>query len=193
MFLLEWLEYAVSWVLVKFHSLFTTLGFPSDSGVAWGMAIVCLVIVIRICLIPLFVKQIKAQRGLQTIQPQMKEIQKKYAGDRERQSQEMTQHLARPAAVAGRRRGPLRCASWDAEHQVAVVFGGEGSREGTLVYDPYTNTWTRMKPDVRARSSAAAATWPTTPPASSTSSSARSSATTRTPGPTTSAGTSGAT
>jgi len=88
-FLLEWLEYLVSWVLVKFHSLFTTIGFPADSGFAWGMAIVCLVIVIRICLIPLFVKQIKAQRGLQTIQPQMKEIQNKYKGDRERQSQEM--------------------------------------------------------------------------------------------------------
>ena len=44
---------------------------------------------IRILLIPLFVKQIKAQRGLQTIQPQMKEIQKKYKDDREQQSQEM--------------------------------------------------------------------------------------------------------
>jgi hypothetical protein len=41
---------------------------------------------------------------------------------------------------------PLRCASWDAEHQVTVLFGGEGSDEGTLVYDPYTNTWTRMNP-----------------------------------------------
>jgi hypothetical protein len=41
---------------------------------------------------------------------------------------------------------PLRCASWDEEHEVAVVFGGEGSSAGTLVYDPYTNTWTEMKP-----------------------------------------------
>ena len=89
MFLLKWLEYAVSWVLVEFHALFVAIGFPSSSGVAWGGAIVFLVVLIRIGLIPLFVKQIKAQRGLQTIQPQMKEIQKKFAGDRERQSQEM--------------------------------------------------------------------------------------------------------
>lgn len=41
---------------------------------------------------------------------------------------------------------PLRCASWDSEFQVAVVFGGEGSNEGTLVYDPYTNTWMQMNP-----------------------------------------------
>lgn len=45
--------------------------------------------------------------------------------------------------------GPLRCASWDSERQVAVVFGGEGSSEGTLVYDPHLNTWTRMRPAVQ--------------------------------------------
>jgi len=41
---------------------------------------------------------------------------------------------------------PLRCASWDSDAQVIVLFAGEGSREGTIVYDPHTNTWTRMKP-----------------------------------------------
>jgi len=41
---------------------------------------------------------------------------------------------------------PLRCASWDSDHEVAVIFGGEGSSAGTLVYDPFTNTWTEMKP-----------------------------------------------
>jgi YidC/Oxa1 family membrane protein insertase len=42
-----------------------------------------------VLLIPLFVKQIKAQRNLQILQPQMKEIQQKYAGDKQRQSEEM--------------------------------------------------------------------------------------------------------
>ena len=50
--------------------------FGPASGAAWGLSIVGLVIVIRILLIPLFVKQIKAQRNLQILQPQMKEIQK---------------------------------------------------------------------------------------------------------------------
>jgi YidC/Oxa1 family membrane protein insertase len=85
---LVWLETIVSWVLTKFHSL-TSLAFNPDSGWAWGLAIVLLVILIRILLIPLFVKQIKSQRNMQIIQPQVKEIQKKYAGDRERQSQEL--------------------------------------------------------------------------------------------------------
>ena len=75
---LVWLETLVSWVLVSFHS-FTSTVFAADGGWAWGLAIVLLVILIRILLIPLFVKQIKSQRNLQIIQPQVKEIQKKYA------------------------------------------------------------------------------------------------------------------
>jgi YidC/Oxa1 family membrane protein insertase len=79
---------AVSWIIVQFHALFSPI-FGKDSGLAWGLSIVCLVVVIRICLIPLFVKQIKATRGLQALQPRIKELQKRYKDDRERQSQEM--------------------------------------------------------------------------------------------------------
>ncbi len=89
MFILTWLEWIVSWVMVAFHRVFTTIGLNPNGGWAWGLSIVGLVLVIRVALIPVFVKQIKAQRGMQTIQPKIKEIQKKFAGDRERQSQEM--------------------------------------------------------------------------------------------------------
>lgn len=88
MFLFEWLQIAVSWILVQFHVLFGAI-LGDDSGWAWALSIVGLVIVIRILLIPLFVKQIKAQRNMQLIQPQIKEIQKKYSGDKEKQSAEM--------------------------------------------------------------------------------------------------------
>lgn len=44
--------------------------------------------------------------------------------------------------------GPLRCAAWDTDHGVAVVFGGEGTADGTFVYDPYTNTWRTLRPKV---------------------------------------------
>jgi YidC/Oxa1 family membrane protein insertase len=90
MFILDWLKIGVSWILVQFHSLLTNVvGMSPSSGWTWAFSIVGLVIVIRIALIPLFVKQIKSQRNLQLIQPQMKEIQKKYAGDKDKQSQEM--------------------------------------------------------------------------------------------------------
>ncbi len=63
-------------------------------GLGLGLSIVGLVVVIRILLIPLFVKQIKAQRGLQILQPEIKKIQAKYKGktdpeSRQKQQQEM--------------------------------------------------------------------------------------------------------
>jgi YidC/Oxa1 family membrane protein insertase len=86
------LEYAVAWIMVHFHSALTAIGLPSASGWTWALSIVGLVVVIRIILIPLFVKQIKASRGLQLIQPEMQKIQKKYKGKTDPESrQAMTQ------------------------------------------------------------------------------------------------------
>src|SRR3954471_4248294 len=62
---------------------------PADSGAAWTLSIVGLVVVIRILLIPLFVKQIKAQRALQVLQPEIKAVQKRYKDDRQKQSEEL--------------------------------------------------------------------------------------------------------
>ncbi|MFD9083865.1 membrane protein insertase YidC [Streptomyces erythrochromogenes] len=78
----------VSWIIVQFHSLYGAV-FGPDSGWAWGLSIVSLVVLIRICLIPLFVKQIKATRGMQALQPKMKAIQERYKNDKQRQSEEM--------------------------------------------------------------------------------------------------------
>ncbi|MEU0199107.1 MULTISPECIES: membrane protein insertase YidC [unclassified Streptomyces] len=78
----------VSWVIVQFHTVYGAL-FGPDTGWAWGLSIVSLVILIRICLIPLFVKQIKATRAMQTLQPEMKKIQERYKNDKQRQSEEM--------------------------------------------------------------------------------------------------------
>jgi YidC/Oxa1 family membrane protein insertase len=89
LFIIDWLATGVSWILVQFHAIFSAVGMDPASGWTWTFSIVGLVVVIRILLIPLFVKQIKAQRNMQIIQPRIKEIQKKYAGDREKQSQEM--------------------------------------------------------------------------------------------------------
>ncbi|MEU9732583.1 membrane protein insertase YidC [Streptomyces sp. NPDC048002] len=78
----------VSWVIVQFHKVYGAI-FGDDTGWAWGLSIVSLVILIRICLIPLFVKQIKATRAMQTLQPEMKKIQERYKNDKQRQSEEM--------------------------------------------------------------------------------------------------------
>ncbi|MGA0842192.1 MAG: membrane protein insertase YidC [Candidatus Nanopelagicales bacterium] len=82
------LEYAISAVLVFWHSIFSLVLDPA-LGVTWALSIVGLVVTVRILIIPLFVKQVKSQRNLQVLQPRMKELQKKYAGDREKLGQEM--------------------------------------------------------------------------------------------------------
>ena len=74
------LEWFVEWVLVAFHSGFEALGMPAESGWTWALSIAGLVVVIRILLIPLFVKQIQSSRRLQIIQPEMQKIQKKFKG-----------------------------------------------------------------------------------------------------------------
>lgn len=90
--ILKPIEIAVAWIMVQFHSLLVALGMPEASGWAWTLSIVGLVVVIRILLIPLFVKQIKASRGLQLIQPEMRKIQAKYKGKTDPDSrQAMTQ------------------------------------------------------------------------------------------------------
>ncbi|MFF9148737.1 membrane protein insertase YidC [Streptomyces sp. NPDC055051] len=78
----------VSWIIVQFHKVFGAV-FGPDTGWAWGLSIVSLVVLIRICLIPLFVKQIKATRNMQALQPKMKAIQERYKSDKQRQSEEM--------------------------------------------------------------------------------------------------------
>ena len=89
------IEIAVAWIMVQIHSLLTgVLGMADGPGAAWVLSIVGLTVVIRILIIPLFFKQIKASRGMQLMQPELQALQKKYKGktdpaSRQAQQQEM--------------------------------------------------------------------------------------------------------
>ena len=80
--------WAVSWVLSIFHSLLSTLGMDYDSGWTWTLALVLLVILIRTLLIPVFVKQIKSQRAMQELQPEIKKLQEKYKNKKDQLSRQ---------------------------------------------------------------------------------------------------------
>jgi YidC/Oxa1 family membrane protein insertase len=82
------IEWAVAWIMYLCHQGLTYLGFSDGPGPAWVLSIVGLVIIIRILLIPLFFKQIKASRGMQMLQPEMQAIQKKYKGKSDPASRE---------------------------------------------------------------------------------------------------------
>jgi YidC/Oxa1 family membrane protein insertase len=81
-------KWVIEAILVTFHSLLTTFGMQEDSGVTWVASIVGLVLVVRAALIPLFVKQIKSQRSMYIIQPDLQKLQKKYKGKTDRDSRE---------------------------------------------------------------------------------------------------------
>lgn len=81
------LYWVVSWIMIGWHELFS-LFMDADAGGTWVLSIIGLVVVVRILLIPLFVRQIKSMRNMQLLQPQLRELQKKYGHDRERMAQE---------------------------------------------------------------------------------------------------------
>lgn len=82
------LKWAVELVLVGWHSLFTMLGMPPAAGLTWVLSIVGLVLIVRAALIPLFVKQIKSQRKMMEIAPDLRKVQEKYRGKKDQLSRE---------------------------------------------------------------------------------------------------------
>ncbi|MGH3493980.1 MAG: membrane protein insertase YidC, partial [Sciscionella sp.] len=81
------LYYLTSGIMLVFHKFFgVLLGMPT--GIAWAVSIIALTLLIRAALLPLFAKQIKNSRNMQLLQPQVKDLQKKYGHDREKLTQE---------------------------------------------------------------------------------------------------------
>ncbi len=74
------LENVMKAILDFFHD---TIGLP------WGWSIVAVTIVVRLCLVPLAVRSIHSMQSLQAHAPEMKAIQTKYKGDRQKQSEEL--------------------------------------------------------------------------------------------------------
>lgn len=82
------IKWAIELILVSFHWLFTSLGMDPNEGATWVLAIAGLVVVVRAALIPVFVKQIKSQRKMLEIAPDLKKIQDKYKGKKDQFSRE---------------------------------------------------------------------------------------------------------
>jgi YidC/Oxa1 family membrane protein insertase len=90
--LLDWLYTAISFVMAQWHALWNLVfgDPPAESGLAgltWVLAIVFLVVTIRLLLFPLFVKQVKSQRAMQELQPEIAKLKKQYGSDRQGMSQ----------------------------------------------------------------------------------------------------------
>jgi YidC/Oxa1 family membrane protein insertase len=82
------IKWAIEAILVTFHTLLSAVGLDPDAGLTWVLSIVGLVLVVRAALIPIFVRQIKSQRKMLEVAPQLKKIQDKYKGKKDQFSRE---------------------------------------------------------------------------------------------------------
>jgi YidC/Oxa1 family membrane protein insertase len=82
------IKWVVELILVAFHEFWSFLGLNPNAGLTWVLSIVGLVLVIRAALIPIFVRQIKSQRRMLEVAPQLKKIQDKYKGKKDQFSRE---------------------------------------------------------------------------------------------------------
>ena len=89
---MDWIYTAISQILLFWHTVWHKV-LPGKTFLAtnweWILAIVFLVITVRVILFPLFVKQIKSQRAMQKLQPQVKALQEKYKDDRQSMQKEL--------------------------------------------------------------------------------------------------------
>jgi YidC/Oxa1 family membrane protein insertase len=78
---------AVAWVIMRIHAVLS-VPFGAASGWSWGLSIVLLVMAMRLVMVPLFVKQVKSQRKMQSHMPQLQEMRKRYKNDKTRLNEE---------------------------------------------------------------------------------------------------------
>jgi YidC/Oxa1 family membrane protein insertase len=86
--LLNPLYIAVSWVLLRWHQLFSTF-MDGTGGLSWALSIGMLVITIRVLLFRFTIKTVHNQRKMQEMQPKISALREKYKNDRQTLSQEM--------------------------------------------------------------------------------------------------------
>jgi len=99
---MEPFRWLVSVILVTFHDGLAAAGLPAAGGWTWTLAIIGLVMVIRAALIPVFLAQVRTQRRMRLLQPELKELQDRYKG---RTDQASRQAMAQEQMALYKKRG----------------------------------------------------------------------------------------
>jgi YidC/Oxa1 family membrane protein insertase len=94
---LNYLYEAVGWVFTHIYDLLKP-AFGPTSGWTWALSIVILVVLMRLLMVPLFIKQMHTTRAMSSLQPQMAALRKKYKNDKQTLNQE-TMKLYQEAGV----------------------------------------------------------------------------------------------
>ncbi len=85
------IKWVIEAILVGFHWTLSEIGMDPEGGLTWVLSIVGLVLIVRAALIPIFVRQIKSQRKMLEVAPELKKIQDKYRGKKDQFSREAMQ------------------------------------------------------------------------------------------------------
>ena len=88
---------AVAWVLKEIYGFLSPI-FGATSGWTWALSIVILVVLMRLIMVPLFIKQMHTTRAMSALAPQMQALRKKYKNDKQTMQQE-TMKLYQQAGV----------------------------------------------------------------------------------------------
>ena len=78
---------AVAWVMMRIHAVLA-VPFGASSGLTWALSIIILVVLMRLIMVPLFIKQRNSMWKMQSHMPQLQEIRKKYRNDKTRLNEE---------------------------------------------------------------------------------------------------------
>jgi YidC/Oxa1 family membrane protein insertase len=78
---------AVAWVMMQIHRALA-VPFGASSGVTWALTIIILVVLMRLAMVPLFIKQRNSMQKMQSHMPQLQEIRKRYKNDKTRLNEE---------------------------------------------------------------------------------------------------------
>jgi YidC/Oxa1 family membrane protein insertase len=78
----------VAWVLKEIYGFLSPALGPT-SGWTWALSIIILVVLMRLVLVPLFIKQMHTSRAMSALQPEMTALRKKYKDDKQTLNQEM--------------------------------------------------------------------------------------------------------
>lgn len=78
---------AVAWVMMRIVAVLS-VPFGATSGLTWGLSIVILVVLMRLLMVPLFIKQRNSMQKMQSHMPQLQEIRKRYKNDKQKLNEE---------------------------------------------------------------------------------------------------------
>jgi YidC/Oxa1 family membrane protein insertase len=78
----------VGWLIMHIHAVLS-VPFGPASGLTWVLVIVALVVLMRLILLPLFIKQMHSQRKMIALAPELQALRKRYKNDKQKLQEEM--------------------------------------------------------------------------------------------------------